>query len=90
MLSAPTNGELQRFGVSHAVVFGSVARGEAMADRNVDVLLELDDRPMGIFAYARLKLRISEILDGADDVVYRRTFKPVLRDSILRDAIHAF
>ena len=28
-------GELRRFGVSHAAVFGSVARGEARADRNV-------------------------------------------------------
>jgi hypothetical protein len=28
-------GELRRFGVSHAAVFGSVARGEARADSNV-------------------------------------------------------
>jgi predicted nucleotidyltransferase len=84
-------GELRRFGVTHAAVFGSVARGEAMADSDVDVLVELDDRrPMGIFEYARLKLYISEILDGTGDVVNRRTLKPLLRDSILRDAIHAF
>ena len=45
---------------------------------------------MGIFDYARLKLYINEILDGAGDVVNRRTLKPLLRDSILRDAVHAF
>ena len=45
---------------------------------------------MGIFAYARLKLYINELLDGAGDVVSRRTLKPLLRDNILRDAIHAF
>ena len=45
---------------------------------------------MGIFAYARLKLYINEILDGDGDVVNRRTLKPLLRDNILRDAIHAF
>lgn len=83
--------ELRRLGVSHAAVFGSVARGEATADSDIDVLVELDqDRPMGIFAYARLKLYINEILDGAGDVVNRRTLKPLLRDNILRDAIHAF
>ena len=83
--------ELRRFGVSHASVFGSVARGEARADSDVDVLVELDqDRPMGIFEYARLKLYINEILNGAGDVVNRRTLKPLLRDSILRDAVHAF
>ena len=83
--------ELRNLGVSHAAVFGSIARGEANADSDIDVLVELDeDRPMGIFEYARLKLYINELLDGAADVVNRRTLKPLLRDNILHDAIHAF
>ena len=83
--------ELRRLGVSHAAVFGSVARGEAGTDSDVDVLVELDqDRPIGIFEYARLKLYINELLEGTSDVVNRRTLKPLLRDSILRDAVHAF
>jgi predicted nucleotidyltransferase len=83
--------ELRRLGVSHASVFGSVARGEANVDSDIDVLVELDrDRPLGIFQYARLKLYINEILNGAGDVVNRGTLKPLLRDSILRDAVHAF
>ena len=83
--------ELRRLGVSHAAEFGSVARGEARAGSDVDVLVELDqDRPMGIFAYARLKLYINEILNGGCDVVNRSTLKPLLRESILHDAIHVF
>jgi predicted nucleotidyltransferase len=83
--------ELRLLGVSHAAVFGSVARGEARADSDIDVLVELDEvQSMGIFQYARLKLHINELLDGAGDVVNRRTLKPLLRDNILRDAIHAF
>ena len=83
--------ELRRLGVSHAAVFGSVARGEAQADSDIDVLVELDqNRALGIFEYARLKLYINEMLDGAGDIVNRRTLKPLLRDSILRDAVHAF
>src|SRR5450759_4124411 len=83
--------ELRLLGVSHAAVFGSVARGEARAGSDIDVLVELDEhRSMGIFEYARLKLSINELLDGAGDVVNRRTLKPLLRDNILRDAIHAF
>ena len=83
--------ELRGFGVSHAAVFGSVARGEARTDSDIDVLVELDQaRPMGIFEYARLKLYIKEILAGAGDVVNRRTLRPLLRDSILRDAVNAF
>ncbi len=83
--------ELRRLGVSHAAVFGSVARAEATTASDVDVLVELDDHtPMGIFEYARLKLYINEILEGGADVVNRRTLKPLLRDSILRDAVNAF
>jgi hypothetical protein len=83
--------ELRLLGVSHAAVFGSLARGEARAGSDIDVLVELDqDKPMGIFAYARLKLYVNELLDGAGDVVNRKTLKPLLRDNIPRDAIHVF
>lgn len=84
-------GELRQCGVSHIAVFGSVARGEARTDSDIDVLVELDEaHPMGVFEYARLKLRINELLNGVGDVVNRRTLKPLLRDHILRDAINAF
>jgi predicted nucleotidyltransferase len=84
-------GDLQALGVSHAAVFGSVARGEARADSDIDVLVDLDrERPIGVFEYARLKLYIGDLFGNAADVVNRRTLKPLLRDSILRDAIDAF
>src|SRR5215831_5466169 len=83
--------DLRQMGVSHAAVFGSVARAEAGVESDVDVLVELDEnRPIGVFEYTRLKLYIAELLDGASDVVNRRTLKPLLRASILRDAVHAF
>lgn len=77
--------------MSHAGVFGSVARGEARTESDIDVLVDLDEnRPMGVFEYARLKLYIDDLLDGVSDVVNRRTLKPLLRASILRDKIDAF
>jgi hypothetical protein len=83
--------ELRQLGVSHAAVFGSVARGEARTDSDVDVLVDLDqNRSLGIFEYARLKLYLNEILDGAGDVVNRKTLKPLLRANIQHDAIHTF
>jgi hypothetical protein len=83
--------DLRRFGVCHAAVFGSVARGEATTGSDIDVLVELDDqREIGIFEYARLKLYINEILNGAGDVVNRRSIKPLLRENILHDSVHAF
>ncbi|HXE64999.1 MAG TPA: nucleotidyltransferase domain-containing protein [Bryobacteraceae bacterium] len=84
-------GRLRGFGVAHAAVFGSVARGDDRADSDVDVLIELDrDRAMGIFDYARVKLYINEILEGSGDVVNRRMLKPMLRENILRDAVNVF
>ena len=83
--------DLRRLGVAHAAVFGSVAQGQAGAESDIDVLVELDpSRPIGVFEYARMKLYIGELLDGPSDVVNRRTIKPLLQASILRDAVHAF
>jgi uncharacterized protein len=83
--------QLRGLGVSHAAVFGSVARGEAGVDSDIDVLIQLDrQRPMGVFEYARLKLYLDELLGGRSDVVNRETLKPLLRASILRDAVDAF
>jgi uncharacterized protein len=83
--------DLRRLGVAHAAVFGSVARGEANAESDIDVLVDLDEnRSMGIFEYSRMKLYINELLDYPSDVVNRRTLKPLLRANILHDAIHAF
>jgi predicted nucleotidyltransferase len=45
---------------------------------------------MGLFEYARLKLYIAELLGGSADVVNRKTLKPLLKDEILRSAVHAF
>jgi len=83
--------QLRRLGVRHAGVFGSVARGEARPDSDIDVLVELDpERPIGVFEYARLKLYVGELLGGASDVVNRTSLKPLLRDGILRELVNAF
>ena len=83
--------DLRSHGVRHAAVFGSVARGQALPTSDIDVLVDLDpDSPIGVFEYARLKLYMSELFEGALDVVNRRTLKPLLRDGILREAVDAF
>ena len=83
--------ELRRLGVRHASVFGSVARGEARPDSDIDVLVDLDPaRPIGVFECARLKLHIGELVGGAGDVVNRKTLKLLLRESVLRDVVGAF
>jgi len=83
--------DLRRLGVAHAAVFGSVARGEARAGSDIDVLVELDEKhPIGIFEYARLKLYVNGLFNIPIDVVNRRKLKPSLEAGILRDTVHAF
>lgn len=83
--------ELRGLGVRHAAVFGSVARGEAGEGSDLDVLIDLDpDRPIGLFGYARLQQRVSDLLGGVCDVVNRRALKPALRDRILHESVNAF
>ena len=83
--------DLRRRGIRHAAVFGSVARGESRADSDIDVLVDLDPlHPMDLFEYARIRLHLAEILGGSADVVNRKTIKPLLKDSILRDSVNAF
>jgi predicted nucleotidyltransferase len=83
--------ELRKLGVRHAAVFGSVARGQARPESDIDVLVDLDpELPISVFQYARLKLYIGKLLGGASDVVNRKKLKPLLRDNILREAVNVF
>jgi predicted nucleotidyltransferase len=83
--------ELRRRGVRSAAVFGSVARGEAGPNSDVDVLVELDsDAALTLLDYVALEQRLSAILLRPVDLVNRKTLKPFLRERILAEAVDAF
>src|SRR3712207_773229 len=55
--------QLRQRHVRTLAVFGSVARGEAGPDSDVDLLVEFDDGvPIGLFAFVRLQRYFEEIL----------------------------
>lgn len=83
--------ELERQGVRHAALFGSLARDEARADSDIDIMIELDpDNSMGVFGYVGLKDYIASLFDGPVDVVDRAALKPYVRPAAVTDAIYAF
>ena len=80
---------LKTFGVKSLILFGSVARDEARTDSDVDLLVEFE-RPIGLFAFVRLKRYLEEILDSSVDLGTPNSLKPYLREPVCREAIRAF
>lgn len=80
---------LDRYGVKRAAVFGSVARGEAKSDSDVDILVELD-KPLGLLKLAQLNYTLEDALEKKVDLVKSNTIKPSFKDSILNSAVYIY
>jgi predicted nucleotidyltransferase len=77
----------RRYSVRELAVFGSAARGEMRPDSDIDLLVEfLPDAEIGLLEHAGLMLDLSELLGRKVDLVSKRGLKPLIRDSILREA----
>ena len=71
---------LRAHGVTHAALFGSVARGEQRPDSDIDILVDLDPAIIvTMFDYAGLKDYIAGLFKGSVDVVDREALKPRVR-----------
>lgn len=86
--------ELRRRGVAHAAVFGSLARGEARNDSDIDVLIRFDpNAPVMLWDYVGLKRRVARMLGGRRrhvDVIDLDGMNAHVRPSVERDAVYAF
>ncbi len=78
-------------GVTHAALFGSVARGDNRSNSDIDIMIEIDpDARMTVFEYVDLKDYIAALFDEPVDVVNREGLKPYVRPAATADAIYAF
>jgi predicted nucleotidyltransferase len=83
--------DLRARGVRHAALFGSVVRGEAGPDSDIDIMIELDpNAKIGVFKYAGIRRYITDLFADPVDVVDRNSLKPHVRPSAEHDAIYAF
>ena len=81
--------ELRRRHVATLSVFGSVARGDARLDSDVDLLVEFDGSPVTLFDLGGLQVFLSEILGVEVDLVMRSSVIAELRDRIYNEAVRA-
>lgn len=76
----------ERHNAPNIRVFGSVARGEASEDSDVDFLIDVSSK-QSIFDVIRLIRALSELLGCEVDVAQSTVLHPMMRDEVLREAI---
>ncbi len=82
---------LRKRGIVHAGVFGSIARGEATAGSDVDILVEIDYATgFGTMDLMEVEERLADMLGRRVDLVSAGGLKPGKHDAIRRDAVQAF
>jgi uncharacterized protein len=77
----------QQYHVRELSLFGSAARGEMRPDSDIDLLVEfLPGAHIDLVDHARLMLDLSYLLGKKVDLVSKNGLKPLIRDSVLREA----
>ena len=82
--------ELKRLGVQHLYLFGSMARGDASEDSDVDLFFDHERGRLSLFQLMDVKERAAEILGHKTDIMTRCSLHPVLRERIEASALQVF
>lgn len=75
-----------KYGARNVRVFGSVVRGEADEQSDVDFLVELEPGRT-LFDLGGLQYDLEQLLRCRVDVVTERGLKPRIRERVLREAV---
>jgi predicted nucleotidyltransferase len=83
---------LEKAGIRHAEIFGSVARGEDTPDSDVDILVDLDPELVDdLFAYSKVRRTLQNLVGRPVDIARKgRPRSPEMDAEIERDAVHAY
>jgi predicted nucleotidyltransferase len=76
-----------KHGAYNVRVFGSVARGEATAESDIDFLIDYDRQRMSSWFPVHLIRDLEALLNRKVDVVSEKSLHYFLKDSILQEAV---
>jgi predicted nucleotidyltransferase len=83
--------DLERLGVLHAAIFGSVARGEERPDSDVDILVEVDPSVVRtIFAYGAIQQALEGWIGRKVDLAGSDRLRPGVAAAAESEQILAF
>jgi hypothetical protein len=83
--------ELEAMGVRHASVFGSVARNEATATSDLDLVVELDpSMPIGLWGYVGIVQYLQDVFGPHTDVADKDALRPAVLRRVLAESVDAF
>ncbi len=77
---------LQRYGVTKAAIFGSLAKGETKTASDVDILIEIKS-DISLLDFIGIKLEIEEAIKMKVDLVEYDTIKPIIKEKILAEQV---
>jgi uncharacterized protein len=83
--------ELQKAGIAHLRLFGSVARNESRGGSDIDLAADFDrSTRRTLLTMARLENRLSDLLGVKVDLAATEMLREPVRARLLREGIHAF
>lgn len=85
---APVREELRAAGVARLGIFGSVARGEARADSDVDALVEFQPTARSIDNLLTVGDALERVFHRKVDLVTDNSLSPYLAPHILREVLY--
>ena len=75
-----------KYGAHHVRVFGSVARGEADLESDVDFLVEMEAE-RSLFDLGGLLMELQDLLGCQVDIVTEKGLRPRIRERVLNEAV---
>jgi len=77
----------EKHGATNVRVFGSVARGEATPDSDIDLLVDWDMERISSWGGAGLDLDLHDLLGREVDVVSEKALHRLIREQVLKEAV---